>query len=140
DAVVAYIRFFQTDAREQFTKWLARSGRYVPMMRGVLEKQALPLDLVYLSMIESGFSSYAYSFAKAAGLWQFVVGTSRRYGLVTDFSVDERRDPVKATLAASRYLTDLKNRFHGDWYIAVAGDYAGEGKVDRAIRRESTRD
>jgi len=115
DAVVAYIRFFQTDARVHFTKWLARSTRFMSLERAILEKQGLPLDLVYLSMIESGFSTYAYSFAKAAGLWQFVVGTSRRYGLHTDFWVDERRDPVKATVAAARYLKELQDRFHGDW-------------------------
>src|SRR5437016_1253154 len=135
DAVVAYIRFFQTDAREHFSKWLSRSTRYIPMMRQVLEREKLPLDTVYLAMIESGFSAYAYSFAKAAGPWQFVVGTSRRYGLLTDFWVDERRDPYKSTIAASKYLKELKARFHGDWSLACAGYNARAGQTRRHTAR-----
>src|SRR5207253_1428109 len=69
-----------------------------------------------------------------------LLGTSRRYGLLTDFWVDERRDPYKATVAASRYLKDLRERFRGNWYLAWAGYNAGEGKISRAIRKEKTTD
>src|SRR3954467_13414310 len=91
-------------------------------------------------MMESASTASASSSARPAALWQFMVGTSRRYGLKTDFWVDERRDPIKPAEAASKYLRDLRERYHGDWYLAWAGYNAGEGKVDKAIRRDSTRD
>jgi len=140
EAVVAYIRFFQTDDRDHFATLLSRSGRWIPLMRPILEKDRLPFDLVYFSMIASGFNPFAYSDAKAAGLWQFDVGTSRRYGLTTDFWTDERRDPIRSTEAAGRYLRDLIDHFNGNWYLAWAGYSAGEETINEAMRVESTVD
>jgi len=139
DAVVAYIRLFQTDAREHFTKWLARSGRYIPMMRQILEKQGLPLDLVYLSMIESGFDPLDHSHAGAVGLWQFMPEGGRIYGLRIDYWIDERRNPEKATDAFVHYIGDLKERF-GAWPLTLAAFNAGYGAVLRAMQKYNTND
>src|SRR5439155_924618 len=98
--VLEYLEFFQVDSRDRFEIWLARLGRYQGMIRERLRAKRLPEDLLYLCLIESGFSNTAVSRAKAVGMWQFMASTARLYGLTVDPWVDERRDPFRATEAA----------------------------------------
>ena len=137
--VADYIRFFQGPGRRWFRKWMNRSTRYIPVMQPILEKGGVPKDTVYLAMIESGFSSNAYSWAKAAGPWQFIAGTGRNFGLEDDFWVDERRDPIKSTYAAAKYLKELYGQL-GHWYLAWAGYNTGGGRVRRLCERRGTPD
>jgi membrane-bound lytic murein transglycosylase D len=131
-----WIDRFTTDKRGDFGRFLQRSGRYAPMLSEKLAERDMPQDLIFLAMIESGMNPQAYSHAHAAGLWQFIAETGRRYGLTVNSVVDERYDPVKATDAALDYLTYLKNRL-GSWYLAAAGYNTGENRVAR-IMRETT--
>ncbi len=129
-----YLDFFQNRQRNTFSKWLSRSGRYLPMIQKHLKEAGLPLDLAYLPMIESGYSLTAYSRARAAGPWQFIRSTGRHYGLKVNTHEDERRDPTKATLAAIDFLSDLYKEF-GDWHLAVAAYNAGGGKIKRGLKK-----
>ncbi len=134
-----YLNFFQHKHHKSFERWLTRSGRYLPMIKSELAKAGLPKDLVYLPMIESGYSLTAYSKARAVGPWQFIRSTAINYGLTVNRYIDERRDPLKSTQAACRYLSNLYSQFNS-WPLAVAAYNAGEGKIRKAIRRYKTRD
>lgn len=140
DKVNYFITFFQTKGRGTYARWLSRSTRYLPMMKEILRKEGLPDELVYVAMIESGFQLHARSWANAVGPWQFMSATGRRYSLRIDQWIDERKDPVKATMAAAMYLKDLYGMFNNDWYLAAAGYNAGENKIFRAIDKYDTSD
>lgn len=137
--VEKWATYFTGRGRKVFEKFLARGEVFIPYILPILREHGLPQDLVYLAMIESGFSNHARSFAAAVGPWQFIPATGRRYGLMVNWWVDERRDIQKSTVAAARYLKDLFEMYRS-WELAAASYNAGETKIGKAIRKYGTND
>jgi membrane-bound lytic murein transglycosylase D len=106
---------------------MKRGSKYLPMIQNVFRAEGLPLDLAYVPLVESAFNPNALSKAKAKGVWQFMVGTGLENGLRSDWYIDERSDPAKATVAAAKYLKTLVTLFSGDWHLALASYNGGPG-------------
>ncbi len=134
DEVLAYVRVYQTKLKKWFTGALERGGPYVPEMKRIFKDEGVPPELVYLGIVESAFKTNAKSRAKALGMWQFMEGTAKNYGLTCDFWEDERLDPWESARASAKYLRTLHSMFN-DWNFALASYNCGEGKVIRYLRK-----
>ncbi len=136
--VDSWVRRFTTSLKADFTAALDRGAKFDSMISAKLVERKMPRELFYLAMIESEFKPAARSRVSAVGLWQFMASTARSFGLSIGRKTDERKDPVKATDAALRYLSELHTQF-GSWYLAAAAYNAGAGTVGNALRRVTGR-
>ncbi len=134
DIVKRYIVSYTGRNKSLISRVLGLSQHYFPMIEEELMKNDMPLELRMLPVIESGLSSVAVSRMGATGLWQFMYGTGKSYNLEITSFVDERRDPIKATKAACKYLKDMYN-LYGDWTLAIASYNCGPGNVNKALKR-----
>ena len=133
ERVMQEIQYMSTRAHDFTEASLSRKTAFEEMIYAKIDSMGMPRDLIFLSLVESGYKIKAYSRAKAAGLWQFIPSTGKRYGLYQDFWMDMRRNPELSTVAAMRYLKRLHDEF-GDWLMAMAAYNCGEGCVRRRIR------
>ena len=134
ERVAHYVTMFTGRSKDRIAAQLERGTRYEPMIRAKMKAGGLPEDMYYLALIESGFDNNAYSRAAAVGMWQFMTSTARGMGMRVDWWVDERRDPVKSTWAAVRFIKGMRDQF-GSLYLAAAAYNGGPGRVARGLAR-----
>ena len=134
ETVKKSIESYTNRLRNKVSYMLAASNFYMPIIEEALEAYDLPMELKYLPIVESALNPKALSRRRASGLWQFILSTGKLYGLENNSLIDDRRDPVKSTWAAARYLKDLYN-IYKDWNLVLAAYNCGPGNVNKAIRR-----
>ena len=137
--VTTFVDLFSRRLKGDLEDGLGRGAQYLPMIREVFRAEGLPLDLAYVPLIESAFKPSALSRARAKGIWQFMEGTALKNGLQSDWYIDERAEPEKATRAAAKYLRTLYGMFD-DWHLALAAYNGGPGRVRRAMRSSGRAD
>ena len=137
--VQQFINYYRGRGRRTMEVGLYRSGLFMSMARQIFRQEGVPENVAWLGQVESAWKPTAHSWAAAAGLWQFIPGTGRRYGLRRTAYLDERQSFEKATRASARYLRFLANRYGGNWELAIGAYNCGEGNVDKAIRRSGKR-
>ena len=133
-----YINYYQSRGRSTMENGLRRSGQYMRLARKIFAEEGVPLDVTWLGQVESAWKPKAVSWAAASGLWQFIPGTGRMYGLRQNAYIDERNSYEQATRASARHLKDLSKRYNGNWELAMAAYNTGAGNIDRAISRAGT--
>ena len=134
DAVKKFINFYLNKRKGMVSIMMGLTNYYFPLFEEALAKYDLPLELKYLPIIESALNPKIVSRAGASGLWQFMHGTAKMYGLEINSYIDERNDPIKSTDAAARYLRDLYT-IYGDWHVVIAAYNCGPGNINKAVRR-----